>query len=722
MAPQYSDWKRNPTPQALLNPWTKWVKRNLNFPTVGSDKPVKKEVRFQREIQQFISSPAPGESVYPTTSTHIRHESPPSPPRQPPSPEKLLPLLTKDDKYYLIGQKLSSLLNQDQQKRLLRDALDAGKLPPGTNASSSCICPDIMVDIQNMIRQEFDHGLARAQRMVMRPANNVFVINQGLKKPLPRIPPDEWSSQNTPYDYPYSYPGQGNDMPTNTMIYHSNGYEAANALPSPVAESRQRQKLELTSLRFPKPGIEPFLHCGLCQTDHPTRLFSPAQRRLPPILRKCIAREGYVRLCAHKVITWGLVEACLLRGLESQDWSQDCEQHFGPGERGTYNFACHHPSHPRAPEVTIYAYLPRQDDNDELDNPFGRVVLKWSSTQPTCSAPFHPSANLSTENQDPFYREDSYNQEILSELPEDGSSYLRKNVICPGPSYQPPSASLTKDNDVPLQQQASQTDTLHVPALQLPRSHNRMASPRPESISSFRPSSDISFPLSSSYPSSSYSSFNAFMGDTGASCPGASMTDHDRGCAPLLGTHTAAYNPEVMTPTNPGTGLSTPTTGRFPMPTALNAHSATATSVGSKLKFSELAINAVDMAFLDIGVIIEAYMHSQQSQHYHHPGSETPSYTIPTAPDPNPSISAASSKSTIPPGIRINSSTEWYAAVHPDSYSLDRWAKEGLFGLRWCAEAECKSYLAVTRGQTGGAGLNGRSVHRGCRLGGGSCV
>lgn len=714
MASQYNDWKRNPTPQALLHPWTKWMKRNVNFPSIGTDKPVKKGVRFQREIQQFIGSPAPDESTHPTTSSYIRHERPPSPKQQdqPPSPDKLLPLLTKDDKYYLIGQKLSSLLNQDQQKRLLRDALDAGKLPPGTNAGSNCICPDIMVDIQNMIREEFDHGLAQAQRMVMHSANNVFVINQGLEKPLPGIPPDEWSGQNIPYGYPNPYAGQVNDMPANTEIYYSNGYDVANDLPPPVAESRQPQKLELTSLRFPKPGIEPFLHCGLCQTDHPTRLFSPAQRRLPPGLRKCIAREGYVRLCAHKVVTWGLVEACLLKGLESQDWTQDYEDNVRQQNQGSFTFACHHPSHPRAPEVTIYTYLPRPDSDEEFDNSFGRVVLRWTSSQPTCSTPIYPDIDFSTPDHNILHTDDPhmYHQESLSDLPEDGSSYLNKNVICPGPSSQSSPSSLPRDTNILRQEQETpQADTLHVPALHLSRSHNPMASPRPESRSSFRPSSDLPSPLSSSYPRSSYSSYNTGgMGGSGTSRPGSSMTDHDCSCGSHVGTCTSAYTsvahtPEVITPRSPGTGneRTTPMNGRMPVPATTNGNT-------NELNSSELAISAVDMASLDIDEIIESHMHSQQS---HHPGHETPSYTTTSGPTSNSTSS-----------IKINPATEWYAAVHPDSYSLDKWAKEGLFGLRWCAEAECKSYLTLTRGQTGGAELKVRSVHRGCRLGGGSCV
>jgi hypothetical protein len=47
-----------------------------------------------------------------------------------------------------------------------------------------------------------------------------------------------------------------------------------------------------------------YLHCSGCNIDHPICLFSKIQRLIPPITRVCIGREGFVRLCYHKIITW----------------------------------------------------------------------------------------------------------------------------------------------------------------------------------------------------------------------------------------------------------------------------------------------------------------------------------------------------------------------------------------------------------------------------------
>jgi hypothetical protein len=47
-----------------------------------------------------------------------------------------------------------------------------------------------------------------------------------------------------------------------------------------------------------------YMHCSGCRVDHPVGLFSAAQRRVPSRKRVCIGREGFVRLCDHKVVTW----------------------------------------------------------------------------------------------------------------------------------------------------------------------------------------------------------------------------------------------------------------------------------------------------------------------------------------------------------------------------------------------------------------------------------
>lgn len=46
------------------------------------------------------------------------------------------------------------------------------------------------------------------------------------------------------------------------------------------------------------------LYCSGCGVFHPVALFSAAQRQVRDEERICIGREGYVRLCNHKVVTW----------------------------------------------------------------------------------------------------------------------------------------------------------------------------------------------------------------------------------------------------------------------------------------------------------------------------------------------------------------------------------------------------------------------------------
>ncbi|KAK4215432.1 hypothetical protein QBC37DRAFT_398701 [Rhypophila decipiens] len=52
------------------------------------------------------------------------------------------------------------------------------------------------------------------------------------------------------------------------------------------------------------------LYCSGCKCRHPARAFSQAERRKPD-RRICIGREGYVRLCEHKTLTWAQVEEAL---------------------------------------------------------------------------------------------------------------------------------------------------------------------------------------------------------------------------------------------------------------------------------------------------------------------------------------------------------------------------------------------------------------------------
>ncbi|KAI1499201.1 hypothetical protein F5X99DRAFT_411368 [Biscogniauxia marginata] len=47
-----------------------------------------------------------------------------------------------------------------------------------------------------------------------------------------------------------------------------------------------------------------YMHCSGCAADHPVGLFSAAQRRASAKVRICIAWEGSVRICNHRVIRW----------------------------------------------------------------------------------------------------------------------------------------------------------------------------------------------------------------------------------------------------------------------------------------------------------------------------------------------------------------------------------------------------------------------------------
>ncbi|CAK7229080.1 hypothetical protein SCUCBS95973_007098 [Sporothrix curviconia] len=75
-----------------------------------------------------------------------------------------------------------------------------------------------------------------------------------------------------------------------------------------------------------------YMHCHGCGVDHPTTFFSAAQRDMEPETMKhrvCVAHEGYVRLCAHKTVSWATVLASfpqgkLRNGLKRQQ-SEDME-------------------------------------------------------------------------------------------------------------------------------------------------------------------------------------------------------------------------------------------------------------------------------------------------------------------------------------------------------------------------------------------------------------
>lgn len=751
------DWKRNPTPQALLNPWTKWMKRNIVLPIASSSKPpVRKGVKIQREIQQSISTPLPGEPSYPTTSTHIRHE--PSPQQQqPPSPDKLLPLLTKDDKFYLIGQKLSSLLNQDQQSRLLRDALDAGKLPPtrSTTSSSSanCICPDIMVDIQNMIRAEFDHGLAQTHRLVIQPPNNVVVIQHptynGMgqyDKPLPGLPPaEDWSAQGT---YRYPYPNNHKDHRENFEYGDGIPMQPMQPMRPPQTTPPQPVKLELTSLRFPKPGLEPYLHCAPCQADHPTRLFSAAQRRVPAGVRKCIAREGYVRLCAHKVVTWNLVEACLRRGLGIDgDDDGDSDQNHNMSDRdGAFTFTCQHPSHPRAPQVIIHAAAhPRPGDRG---NKFGRVVLRWSLTQPPCRMPIGTTPDMLSQMPDPAG---------ANVPPEEGPfppDLQIKNVICPGPPLSPTvplsSTHASCHDDFSISSQVSYSLSSSYPRSLFSCSSMTAGGDRSSRCQSVLTNPDCACPGTINSDPGPWLESEQPASKRGNTMSGATSNHHNGGGEEPGGEEQEQEQELIIQAVDPGSLAFTlgPTLGldlqqsdddepqpqpiqpspiESPSPYAnandYNDSSSSSSSYGHGNSYGDSYGSTYNSPLKpktrdaytkplqpripaqtgnhDHGRKIERSMRTDQLQYqYTHPHPRP-------RPRPPPAHSVRTSAIETQTGPRtrstpmriINPSPEWYTSLHPDSYCLDKWAKEGLFGLRWCSEAGCKSYIPHARMQ-----------------------
>lgn len=76
---------------------------------------------------------------------------------------------------------------------------------------------------------------------------------------------------------------------------------------------------------------EELLHCNGCAVDHPACAFSKKQRALPPSKRVCTAREGFIRICKHKTMTWSDLEAAVFRSA-------------APARKGSTIFACnrHH--------------------------------------------------------------------------------------------------------------------------------------------------------------------------------------------------------------------------------------------------------------------------------------------------------------------------------------------------------------------------------------------
>ena len=70
-----------------------------------------------------------------------------------------------------------------------------------------------------------------------------------------------------------------------------------------------------------------FLYCSGCREHHPAGLFSIHERRGLDVSRLCIGREGYIRICEHRTVSWTDVESFFRSGQEDRQMS------------------CYHPSH-----------------------------------------------------------------------------------------------------------------------------------------------------------------------------------------------------------------------------------------------------------------------------------------------------------------------------------------------------------------------------------------
>ncbi|KAI1867256.1 uncharacterized protein JN550_006987 [Neoarthrinium moseri] len=56
-----------------------------------------------------------------------------------------------------------------------------------------------------------------------------------------------------------------------------------------------------------------YMHCSGCRVDHPVGLFSASQRKAPNKTRICIGREGLVRLCDHRTMSWTEISSIVSR-------------------------------------------------------------------------------------------------------------------------------------------------------------------------------------------------------------------------------------------------------------------------------------------------------------------------------------------------------------------------------------------------------------------------
>lgn len=101
-----------------------------------------------------------------------------------------------------------------------------------------------------------------------------------------------------------------------------------------------------------------FLHCTACRADHPVSMFSGKMISVDDkdIMdnRVCVAHEGHVRLCKHKMVDWKTVLNSLPGGRLDNNFKDDCraqQQSSAEGDESAFSIepdlriVCNHPSH-----------------------------------------------------------------------------------------------------------------------------------------------------------------------------------------------------------------------------------------------------------------------------------------------------------------------------------------------------------------------------------------
>ncbi|CZR32700.1 uncharacterized protein FPRO_01968 [Fusarium proliferatum ET1] len=106
----------------------------------------------------------------------------------------------------------------------------------------------------------------------------------------------------------------------------------------PEFESRKRTGISL-DCKFAARTDQDWMYCSACEVEHPTLCFS-SEEILKQSDRVCIARTGYVRICAHEVLTWDEMKAGL--GDTNDFWTKITK-------------TCKHPSH------KIHQVYPKDD-------------------------------------------------------------------------------------------------------------------------------------------------------------------------------------------------------------------------------------------------------------------------------------------------------------------------------------------------------------------------